>query len=63
MTTLVKAVTHTYLDEVANKEKLQRLERNTSLEEHYDKLEKKLESKRKLLRGLSTAVGRRKSSP
>jgi polysaccharide biosynthesis transport protein len=56
-TALVKAVTHTYLDEVANKEKLQRLERNQSLETHYDKLEKKLESKRKLLRGLSTAVG------
>ena len=56
-TALVKAVTHTYLDEVANKEKLQRLERNQSLEANYDKLEKKLESKRKLLRGLSTAVG------
>jgi polysaccharide biosynthesis transport protein len=56
-TTLVKAVTHTYLDEVANKEKLQRLERNQSLEEHYDKLEKQLESKRKLLRTLSSTVG------
>jgi len=57
VTTLVKAVTHTYLDEVANKEKLHRIERNQSLEEHYDKLEKQLESKRKQLRGLSTALG------
>jgi succinoglycan biosynthesis transport protein ExoP len=56
-TTLVKAITHTYLDEVANKEKLQRLERNQSLEEHYDKLEKQLEAKRKLLRTLSSTVG------
>jgi polysaccharide biosynthesis transport protein len=57
VTTLVKAVTRTYIDEVANKEKLQRLDRNASLEAHYDKLDKQLESKRKLLRGLSTSVG------
>ena len=57
VTTLVKAVTRTYLDEVANKETLQRLDRNASLEAHYDRLNKQLDSKRKLLRGLSTAVG------
>ena len=57
VTTLVQAVTRTYLEEVANKEKLQRIQRNQSLEAHYDKLEKQLESKRKLLRGLSSAVG------
>jgi polysaccharide biosynthesis transport protein len=57
VTTLVKAITHTYLDEVANKEKLQRLARNQSLEEHYEKLEKQLESKRKQLRNLSSTVG------
>ena len=57
VTSLVKAVTHTYLDEVANKETLERLDRNASLEAHYDRLNKQLESKRKLLRGLSTAVG------
>jgi polysaccharide biosynthesis transport protein len=57
VTALVKAVTRTYLEEVANKEKLQRLDRNRSLVGHYEALEKKLESKRKLLRDLSAAVG------
>ena len=57
VTTLVQATTHTYLDEVANKEKLTRLDRNRSLEAHYDKLEKQLESKRRILRGLSSSVG------
>jgi len=57
VTTVVKAVTRTYLSEVANKEKLQRIDRNRSLEEHYDKLEQQLDSKRKVLRDLSTAVG------
>ena len=57
VTTIVKAVTHTYLNEVANKEKLQRLERNHSLEEHYEKLEKQLESKRGQLRSLAATVG------
>ncbi len=56
-TSLVKAVTDTYLEEVANKEKLERLARNQSLEGHYDKLEKQLDAKRKVLRGLSAAVG------
>jgi polysaccharide biosynthesis transport protein len=55
--TIVKAVTHTYLDEVANKEKLQRIARNQSLEGHYNKLENQLESKRKQLRTLSATIG------
>src|SRR5262249_52947345 len=57
VTTVVKAMTRVYLDEVAKKETLQRLDRNASLEAHYERLNKQLESKRKLLRGLSTAVG------
>ncbi len=57
VTTVVKSVTRAYLSEVANKEKLQRLDRNRSLEEHYEKLEKQLESKRKTLRDLSATVG------
>jgi succinoglycan biosynthesis transport protein ExoP len=55
--TIVKAVTHTYLDEVANKEKLQRIVRNQILEGHYNKLENQLESKRKQLRTLSATIG------
>ena len=55
--TIVRAVTHTYLDEVANKEKLQRIARNQSLEGHYNKLENQLESKRKQLRTLSSTIG------
>ncbi len=55
--TLIKAVTDTYISEVANKEKVQRLERNRTLEDHYGQLEKKLESKRNQLRTLSTAIG------
>jgi polysaccharide biosynthesis transport protein len=55
--TLIKAVTDTYISEVANKEKVQRLERNRTLEDHYGKLQKQLESKRNQLRALSTALG------
>ncbi len=54
--TLIKAVTDTYISEVANKEKVQRLERNRTLEDHYGKLEKQLESKRNELRTLSTGA-------
>ena len=57
VTSLVKAVTQTYLSEIANKEKLERLKRNQTLEKHHENLQKQLESKRKQLRQLSTVLG------
>jgi polysaccharide biosynthesis transport protein len=57
VTSLIRAVTRTYISEVANKEKLERLERNRALETYYEKLQKQLESKRGSLRNLSVALG------
>ena len=57
VTSLVKAITQTYLSEVANKEKLERLKRNQTLEKHHDNLQKQLESKRTQLRELAKALG------
>ena len=55
--TVIKAITQVYLTEVANKEKTQRIERNVTLEKHYDDLQKRLEKKRALLKGLATDLG------
>ena len=56
-TTVIKAVTNVYLSEVANKEKIERIERNVTLERHYDDLQKRLEKKRAQLKGLATDLG------
>jgi succinoglycan biosynthesis transport protein ExoP len=56
-TVLVKAVTSAYLSEVVNAEKAQRIERNHTLERHYEKLQTQLESKRRKLKTLATALG------
>jgi len=55
--TVVKAVTASYLSEVANKEKAQRVERNETLKDHYAKLQKQLEAKRLMLRDLAIELG------
>ncbi len=55
--TVVKAITNVYLTEVANKEKTQRIERNMTLEKHYDDVQKRLEKKRAQLKGLATDLG------
>jgi polysaccharide biosynthesis transport protein len=57
VTSLVKAITQTYLSEVANKEKLERLARNRTLEQHHEILHKQLESKRNQLRQHAMALG------
>jgi succinoglycan biosynthesis transport protein ExoP len=57
VTRLVRAITQTYLSEVANKEKLERQVRNRTLEQHHENLQKQLESKRTQLRQLSRALG------
>jgi polysaccharide biosynthesis transport protein len=56
-TALVKAVTAAYLSEVVNAEKAQRIERNQTLERHYERLQNQLESKRRKLKTLATALG------
>ena len=55
--TLIKLVTDIYINEVANKEKVQRMERNATLEDHYAKLQKQLELRRNQLRSLSASLG------
>ena len=58
-TAVIKAVTNVYLSEVANTEKIERIERNVTLERHYDDLQKRLEKKRAQLKGLATELGAR----
>ena len=57
LTTIMKAVTSAYLSEVAYKEKAQRLERNETLKDHYNKLQKQLEAKRGELKALAIELG------
>jgi capsular exopolysaccharide synthesis family protein len=56
---LIEAVTQAYLNEVANKEKIQRRKRNDTLEDEYEKLQQQLDAKRRELRDLSATLGSR----
>jgi capsular exopolysaccharide synthesis family protein len=54
---LVKAITAAYLGDVVNAEKGQRIQRNQTLEQHFQRLQSQLESKRRKLKALATALG------